>query len=170
MGGMGGMGGMGRRKDPPHEQEFSVSLENLYTGCTKKFNVTRHVYDQTGNATPEKKMLEIQVKPGWKAGTKITFPNEGDVYPGREPADMIFILKDKPHAFFTRERNDLIYTQDITLRQSLTGIKLTIPHLSGEQLSVVIADVIHPDYVHVIPNKGMPISSTPGKFGNLLIK
>ena len=33
---------------------------------------------------PETKVLEVNVKPGWK-GTKLTFHNEGNVYPGQEP-------------------------------------------------------------------------------------
>ncbi|KAF2397635.1 DnaJ-domain-containing protein [Trichodelitschia bisporula] len=49
--GMGGMGGMpgGRsapqapRKGPPEEQEYEVTLENLYTGKTTKFQATKKV-------------------------------------------------------------------------------------------------------------------------------
>jgi DnaJ-class molecular chaperone len=34
---------------------------------------------------------------GWKNGTKITYPNEGDELPGVIPADVVFILNTKPH-------------------------------------------------------------------------
>ena len=61
------------------------------------------------------KILTITVKPGWKAGTKITFPREGDQGPNTIPADIVFILKDKPHPRFERVGNDLIYTATIQL-------------------------------------------------------
>lgn len=48
----------------------------------------------------EDKVLTINIKPGWKSGTKITFPKEGDQHPGRVPADIVFVIKDKPHPKF----------------------------------------------------------------------
>lgn len=48
----------------------------------------------------EDKVLTINIKPGWKSGTKITFPKEGDQNPGRIPADIVFVIKDKPHPRF----------------------------------------------------------------------
>jgi DnaJ family protein B protein 4 len=55
-----------------------------------------------------------------QAGTKVTFENEGDEYPGVIPADIIFVLEEKPHPYFVRQGNDLIYTAEITLLQVLT--------------------------------------------------
>jgi DnaJ-class molecular chaperone len=52
-------------------------------------------------------VLTINIKPGWNNGTRITFPEEGDVYPGRVPADIAFIIKDKPHPKFTRDGADI---------------------------------------------------------------
>ena len=47
MGGMGGMGGTKRSrgpvKDAPIQRELPVSLEDLYSGCTKKLKITRKV-------------------------------------------------------------------------------------------------------------------------------
>jgi hypothetical protein len=36
--------------------------------------VTRHVFDQSaGKTVPQSEVLEVPIKPGWKAGTKITY-------------------------------------------------------------------------------------------------
>lgn len=52
-----------------------VSLENLYTGATKKMKVTRKVHDPATNSVKdESKILEISLMPHWKPGTKINFP------------------------------------------------------------------------------------------------
>lgn len=64
-----------------------------------------------GPTRSEDKILEITVKPGWKAGTKVTFNDEGDRKPGHIPADIQFVIKEKPHPRFKRDGNDLIYTQ-----------------------------------------------------------
>ena len=62
-------------------------------------------------------LLTIDIKPGWKAGTKITFPREGDQSPNTVPADIVFIIKDKPHQFFKRDGCDLVFTARISLRE-----------------------------------------------------
>lgn len=61
-------------------------------------------------------ILAIDVKPGWKAGTKITFPKEGDQTPNNIPADVVFVIKDKPHSVFTREGSDIRYKAKISLK------------------------------------------------------
>ncbi|VDN28996.1 unnamed protein product [Cylicostephanus goldi] len=56
--------------------------------------ITRKVLNADGHSTRvEDKVLTINIKPGWKSGTKITFPKEGDQHPGRVPADIVFVIK-----------------------------------------------------------------------------
>lgn len=65
--------------------------------------------------------LEIKVQPGWKDGTKITFPGKGDELPGRPPADLVFFVKQLPHPLFERKGNDLHLKVTITLKQAIGG-------------------------------------------------
>ena len=65
----------------------------------------------------EDKILTIEVKRGWKEGTKITFPKEGDQTSNNIPADIVFVLKDKPHNIFKRDGSDVIYPARISLRE-----------------------------------------------------
>jgi len=46
---------------------------------------------------------------GWKDGTKITFEGEGDESAGVLPADIVFVVKTKPHDRFTRDGDNLLY-------------------------------------------------------------
>ena len=64
-----------------------------------------------------RQVLTINVKPGWKSGTKITFQREGDQAPNKIPADIVFIIRDKPHALFKREGCDLKYTAKVSLKE-----------------------------------------------------
>jgi len=172
-GGFGGRGGRGgRRKGQTQEVRLTCTLQQLYTGCTKKMKVTKNVVDgPSGKVMPVEKILNLDIKPGWKAGTKLTFNGEGDEKPGMEPGDIVFIIDEAPHQFYKRQGDDLIYEATISLRQALCGCVLNLPTLDNRNLRVEIKDrVINPDYVKIVANEGMPNSKNPSKKGNLLIK
>jgi len=112
----------------------------------------------------------VEIKPGYKEGTKIRFAGEGDQQPGFAPQDIVFVVQQKPHEFYTRDGNDLVYKADITLPQALTGVKLTLPTLDGRQKEIIIRDVIYPGYEHIVPGEGMPTSKDPSRKGNLRVR
>ena len=121
-GGLGrGMHGAGAAKekhqDPPVEHDLYVTLEDIARGVTKRMKISRRVVSNDGSVRKEEKVLTINVKPGWKSGTKITFQREGDQAPNKIPADIVFIIRDKPHAMFKREGCDLRHTCKITLKE-----------------------------------------------------
>jgi len=104
-------------QDPPIEYDLYVSLEDITKGCTKKMKISRKVLQPDGTTKKEDKVLTINVKPGWKAGTKITFQREGDQERNKIPADIVFIIRDKPHPLFKREGSDIRYTAKVSLKQ-----------------------------------------------------
>jgi DnaJ-class molecular chaperone len=109
--------GKDKHQDPPVEHDLYVSLDEVARGCTKKMKISRRVLQPDGTARKEDKVLTINVKPGWKSGTKITFQKEGDQGTHKIPADIVFIIRDKPHPNFKREGSDLRYTAKISLKQ-----------------------------------------------------
>lgn len=119
---------------------------------------------------PVEEILTIEVRPGWKKGTKITFPEKGNEQPNIIPADLVFVIDEKPHGVFTREGNDLVTTQKITLVEALTGYTVNLTTLDGRSLTIPINSIIHPSYEEVVPREGMPIPKEPSKRGNLRIK
>eukprot|EP00004_Rigifila_ramosa_P023060 TRINITY_DN6416_c0_g1_i1.p1 TRINITY_DN6416_c0_g1~~TRINITY_DN6416_c0_g1_i1.p1 ORF type:complete len:350 (+),score=78.33 TRINITY_DN6416_c0_g1_i1:155-1204(+) len=169
----GDVGHGGPRKAPPVVRECPISLEDLYKGCTKKMKITKRIRDSSTKKTMEvEKILELEIKPGWKAGTKITFPNEGnEEADGIEPADVVFVIKEKLHPLFARDGNNLIFTAHLTLAQALTGTTLSIPMLDGRTVSVPLRDqVVSPSSTKIVSGEGMPISKQPGQRGDLIIK
>ena len=64
---------------------LKLTLKELYTGTVKRLKITRRVPDPSDpqKLTTKEEILEIQVKPGWKEGTRITFQGKGDELPGR---------------------------------------------------------------------------------------
>merc|ERR1712014_353633 len=106
-------------QDDTIEKEIFVSIEEIASGCEKKMKISRKV-----------------MRPGWKAGTKVTFAKEGDQVPGKIPADIAFIIKDKPHPLFTRDGVNLKYTYKIPLRESLCGTVVQVPTLEGTKVGI----------------------------------
>ena len=79
-----GHGGQGH---PPPEAEnvkrkLPVSLEELFTGFQKKLKVTKQIQDSSGAITTASNVITVDGKPGWKAGTKITFPGVSELMGG----------------------------------------------------------------------------------------
>lgn len=95
-GGGGGSGGGRRRARSPEvttvERPLPVSLEELYSGTRKKMKIKRKTYDdRTGKRSVEDKILDMEIKPGYKAGTKIKFKGVGDQEEGGTQ-DLHFII------------------------------------------------------------------------------
>lgn len=117
------------KQDPPVIHELRVT-EEIYSGCTKrsKISLKRLNSDGSGYRT-EDKILTIEIKKGWKEGTKITFPREGDETPTSIPADIVFVIKDKDHPKFKRDGSNIIYTAKISLlRGKLVGYRILKPN------------------------------------------
>ncbi|QCE03600.1 dnaJ homolog subfamily B member 1-like [Vigna unguiculata] len=158
------------RKSAPIERTLQCSLEDLYKGTTKKMKISRDVVDPSGRPNTVEEILTIEIKPGWKKGTKITFPEKGNEQRGVTPADLVFIIDEKPHGVFKRDGNDLVVTQKITLVDALTGYTAQLTTLDGRNLTVTTNSIISPTYEEVIKGEGMPIPKEPSKRGNLRIK
>lgn len=160
----------GLRKASPIENTLPCRLEELYKGTTKRMKISREICDASGKTVPVEEIITINIKPGWKKGTKITFPEKGNEHPGVVPADLVFIIDEKPHSVFTRDGNDLVVTKDISLAEALTGCTVQLTTLDGRNLTIPVNSVISPDYEETVPKEGMPLQKEPSKRGNLRIK
>ncbi|BFF95399.1 dnaJ protein homolog 1 [Drosophila madeirensis] len=159
-----------QKQDPPVEHDLYVTLEEIYHGCVKKMKISRRVVQADGSSRKEDKVLQISIKPGWKSGTKVTFQKEGDQAPGKIPADIVFIIRDKPHAMFKREGSDLRYTARLTLKQALCGVVFQVPTMSGDKLRIsTMQEIIKPNTVKRIQGYGLPFPKDTTRKGDLLV-
>ena len=150
---------------------LKLSLEDLYSGSTKHLKVGRKLL----NGTMEEKVLEIQILPGWKSGTKIRFPHAGNEQPNGEAQDLAFVVEEKPHAVFTRDGDDLVCNLKIPLVNALTGsdTKKVVELLDGRKLQVPLPlGVVKPAQETRIVGEGMPIrkQASVKKKGDLVVR
>lgn len=159
--GSGRAGTTGRTATQDHsgpsevEKPLKVKLEDLALGTTKKLKVTRRLL----NGEQVEKTLEINISPGYKAGTKFRFKGDGNEREGAEPQDLVFVLEEAPHERFTRDGNNIITTEKISLLEALTGgVTRQIPVLDGRRPSAKTpTGVVKPGAETRVPGYGMPI-------------
>lgn len=120
----------------------------------------------------ESDILTIEVQPGWRKGTKITFPDKGNQQMNQLPADLVFVIDEKPHDIFTRDGNDLMMSHSITLAEAIGGTNVVLTTVDGRTLSVPVTCIVSPGYEHVVGGEGMPIATArdPSVKGDLKIK
>ncbi|CAX40138.1 type II HSP40 co-chaperone, putative [Candida dubliniensis CD36] len=169
-GGMPGGFGGGRAQQRPEPDVVSmplpVSLEDLYKGTTKKLKITR----KNSNGTKEQKILEVNIKAGWKSGTKINFANEGDYQPECGARQTIqFVIEEKPNPIFKREGNNLKMNVTLSFKESLCGFDKDVTTLDGRRIPLSRSQPIQPGTTSTYPGLGMPISKSPGQRGDLEI-
>ncbi|KAG0456027.1 hypothetical protein HPP92_023815 [Vanilla planifolia] len=150
--------GLREKKAPPIEKRLPCSLEELYTGTTKEMKISREIAEISGTMMPAEDILKIDINAGLKNGTKIPYPKKDDDV---IPADIVFVVEEMPHEMFTREENDLITTQKISLEQALKGYTAHLKTLDGQTLTIPMSSIIHPGYEKVVPREGMPIVEDP---------
>lgn len=161
-----------------------MTLEDCYLGKALKVPVQRASYekdpagnimDRAGNRytkKTERVVLDVLVERGMKNGQRITFSGMGDTLPNMLPGDVILVVEVKQHESFQRSGSDLIVKREITLLESLTGVKLVIEHLDGHKVFITspAGDVIAPSTVKQVADEGMPVYGHPHVKGSLFIQ
>ncbi|RQM06460.1 hypothetical protein DH86_00002339, partial [Scytalidium sp. 3C] len=172
----GGAEPAGARQRPPTpevttvERPLPLTLEELFKGVHKKMKIKRKTFDEnTGLRTTQDKILEMDIKPGLKKGSKIKFKGVGDQEEGGQQ-DLHFIVEEKPHPLFTREDNDVVLNVELSLKEALTGWKRTVTTIDGKNLSIEKGGPTQPGSSDTYPGLGMPISKKPGERGNFVVK
>ncbi|CAH8372178.1 unnamed protein product [Eruca vesicaria subsp. sativa] len=157
------------KKPPAVEKKLECTLEELCHGGVKNIKNIRDIITDEGLIRKQEETLKVNIKPGWKKGTKITFEGVGNEKPGYLPEDITFVVEEKRHPLFKRRGDDLEIAVEIPLVKALTGCKLSVPLLSGESMSVSVGEVIFHGFEKAIKGQGLPNAKEEGKRGDLRI-
>ena len=152
------------------EKPLAVTLEELFKGAHKKLKIKRKTFDQqTGQRSVQDKILEFDIKPGLKAGSKIKFSGVGDQEEGGSQ-DMHFVIEEKPHPTLKREGDNLKTVVDLDLKEALTGWERKVTTIDGRQLNVTGGGPTQPGYQERYPGLGMPLPKKPSERGDFLVE
>jgi DnaJ family protein B protein 4 len=152
------------------EKPLPVTLEELYKGAHKKLKVKRKTYDEsTGKRSVQDKIVEMDIRPGMKAGSKFKFKGMGDQEEGGSQ-DLHFIIEEKPHPTLKRDGDDIRTTVELSLKEALTGWKRTVATIDGRQLPVSGGGPTPPGYEERFPHLGMPLSKKPNERGDFIVE
>jgi len=152
------------------ERPLPLTLEELYKGTHKKMKIKRKAFDEvTGKRTTQDKVLEMDIKPGLKKGSKIKFKGVGDQEEGGQQ-DLHFVVEEKPHALYTRNENDIHYVLDLSLKEALTGWKRTVTTIDNRQINIEKSGPTQPGSKDSYPGLGMPLSKKPDQRGDFVVE
>ena len=154
------------------ETPLPLTLEELYTGKTKRLKIARKIFDLKEMKHVEvENIIEVEIKPGYGAGTKIVFQKMGHEISSGIVQDLIFKLEEKQHSRFTREGNNLVIKSNISLKDALLGFRIPITTLDNRTIYFESKDIINPQDERVIEGEGMPINNSEGhKKGDLILR
>jgi DnaJ family protein B protein 4 len=162
-----------------HKMTYNLecSLEELYHGTQKEFHISHLSKKTNGEATHKSTKYVINVKKGSKQGDNIVVREGGNYIPQLDVTeDLAIQIVEINHPRFKRKGNDLYIIEGLTLCEALTGVNLNIEHFD-EPLQVKITDIVKPNQMFQVFNKGMPIkhdnkslgNGTDTEYGNLII-
>ncbi|KAF1893173.1 hypothetical protein Lal_00001611 [Lupinus albus] len=132
----------GMLKPPPLRKTLNAPLKS----CA--MDVRKRSKSQGMRIVQEEELLTINVQPGWKKGTKITFKGKGN----------------------ERLGDGLELGVEIPFVKALTGCTISVPLLSGDRISLTVDEIMYPGYEKIITGQGMSISKEAGLRGNLIKK
>jgi DnaJ-class molecular chaperone len=165
-----------RQQQQPRNQtvryQLEVTLEELYCGTHRNVIVTE----------PGRKKVQISIERGMASGQSIVLSGEMDHVKDVAPADLVFVLQQRPHPIFTRKGHDLAMELTISLHEAICGLTRSIKHLDGRVMAISSARHVFSDTsdtaamliqtgdVHVLKGEGMPKPGERDSFGDLYVQ
>lgn len=160
-------------QEVPTGMGFSLRMQNTCPQCNGKgitFSQTCDVC-RGRKILKEDKKLRIEIEKGMRDGQTIVFERESEQHPDTIPGDLILVLRQTPHHFFTeRYGNDLHSKFELNLKEALLGYNKKITHLDKREFYIESKTPTQPFYIRKIAGEGMPQHKFPSNKGDLFVK
>lgn len=88
---------------------------------------------------PERKILEVQIDKGTADGHQIKFDGESDQDPDIPAGDIVFVVVEKEHSVFKRQRDDLIMEMVRLLGGAGIGLESRVDVLTWKLLHLILS-------------------------------
>lgn len=137
------------------EHTVEVSFEEAVRGTTTQVQILR----RDGRS----ERLQVKIPPGVDTGSKVRVAGKGEA--GRSqgaPGDLYIVMRVQPHAYFTRQGNDIVSDVPVTLAEVLFGAKIDVPTIDG-QATMTLPAGTQSGRRFRLRGKGMPLLSGGGR-------
>jgi DnaJ family protein B protein 4 len=129
---------------------IQISLEQSYEGCILPLLIER-----TNNKTQETETIYVTIPKGIDDNEFIIIEKKGNFINDKQGDVKVIVLINNTSKF-KRDGLELLYTQDITLKEALCGCDFEIKHVSGKTLNFSnnSSNILSNNYEKTIPNYG----------------
>lgn len=118
----------------------------------------------------KKRTLAVTIPAGVSDGARMRLNGEADVGShGGSPGHLYVYIGVRPHPFFTREEDDLIYELEMNPAQAALGFETRIPTLDGDDAPLRVPPGVQSGDLFTVKGKGVPRLHTGGR-GDLLVR
>ena len=175
------------RKGQDLEAAVEVSLQEAFTGTTRRFDVdapetcstcsgtgfARGAPCPTCDATgvrPRRKTLEVSIPAGVASGHRIRVAGQGgEGRNGGPRGDVFLVVTVRPDPRFERDGDLLRTTIDVDVYDAVLGGEVIVPTMSGK-LALTIPPGTQGGRQFRLRNQGMPKLKHPGQRGDLMVR
>lgn len=123
------------QKAAPIIKHIEVTLEQAYTGCMMPVSVTRWTLNGEVKEK-EEETLYVEIPEGVDSNEIVVCKGKGNTIAPDNVGDVKIFVKVKPHDKFTRHGIDLVYRQQVSLRDALCGFVLEMSHINGKSFKI----------------------------------
>jgi len=111
----------------------------------------------------------IKIQAGTNHGQHLRFPDKSDERPGLKTGSLICTFSVEKTLDMFREKDNIIYIKDISLKDSLVGLSLKLKYPGGKDIIINYNHIISPGSIKTISGLGFP-NTESGVLGDLFIK
>jgi molecular chaperone DnaJ len=117
----------------------------------------------------EEHTVSVTIPAGVSEGQYLTLSGEGNSGKrGGQPGDLIVIIQEKEHKYFTRDRENLYYDLQLSVSEAALGAEIEVPIIEGKVKLKVPAGT-QPGKKLMLKDKGLPVLNGYGK-GDLIVR
>lgn len=144
---------------------------NAYNNYIKvDFSLSEAMEGATKTITYQDEDLDIPIPKGAFTGQMLRFPNKGKLHPdGQTTGDLWITLLEKPHQYFFRKGNNVLYHASVDVYTALLGGKITVPTLKGK-VKIKIPNSIISNGKIKVPGEGLPVFNKPDERGDFFVE
>ena len=130
------------------EHPTALTLEEVYAGTTRRLSLS-------GDGRTRR--VEVKIPAGVGDGSRVRVAGEGEPGAlGGAPGDLFLRVRQRPHATFTRRKQDLHVGVAVPVTTAALGGSVRVPRLQGTALALKIPAATQSGQVFRLKGHGMP--------------